>query len=97
MIASLLTAAAAGAVMTALVAGTSRIWRRDDHTLWHALYLTIAIAIAFPFVELTGVVMSLDWRGGRRFRRQPAAGPDGAIPAQARPRPSDKDAGLPTF
>jgi hypothetical protein len=36
------------------------------------LILTIAISIAFPFVELVGVVMSLDWRGGRGFRHQPA-------------------------
>ena len=35
------------------------------------LVLTIAISIAFPFVELAGVVMSLDWRGGREFWHQP--------------------------
>jgi hypothetical protein len=41
------------------------------------LVLTIVISIAFPFVELTGVVMSLDWRGGRNgptFWHQPVGG-----------------------
>jgi hypothetical protein len=37
------------------------------------LILTIAISIAFPFVELIGVVMSLDWRGGREFWQQPSS------------------------
>jgi hypothetical protein len=35
------------------------------HTDSAVLTLTITIAIVFPFVELTGVVMSLDWRRGR--------------------------------
>src|SRR5205807_8555851 len=42
------------------------------HTNSLVLNLTITIAIAFPFVELTGVVMALDWRGARGIRR-PAA------------------------
>ena len=37
------------------------------HTGSAVLIPTIAIAIVFPFVELAGVVMSLDWRGGREF------------------------------
>lgn len=38
------------------------------HTDSAVLLLTIIISIVFPFVELTGVVMSLDWRSGREFR-----------------------------
>jgi hypothetical protein len=38
------------------------------HTDSLVLTLTIIIAVAFPFVELTGVVMALDWRGGRQLR-----------------------------
>jgi hypothetical protein len=40
------------------------------HTDSAVLALTIAVTIAFPLVELTGVVMSLDWRGAREFWRQ---------------------------
>lgn len=61
------------------------------HTDSLVLTFTITIAIAFPLVELTGVVLALDWRGGRGFRHSPA------IPAQTRPRSSSKDAGLPTL
>jgi hypothetical protein len=42
------------------------------HTDSIVLALTIIISIAFPFVELTGVVMALDWRGARV---RPAATP----------------------
>lgn len=38
------------------------------HTDSVVLILTITIAIVFPFVELAGAVMSLDWRSGRAFR-----------------------------
>ncbi|HEV8563041.1 MAG TPA: hypothetical protein VGR06_42540 [Actinophytocola sp.] len=41
------------------------------HTDSPVLILTITVAIAFPFIELAGVVMSLDWRGGREFTRAP--------------------------
>lgn len=37
------------------------------HTSSVILYITVTIATLFPFIELTGVVMSLDWRGGRLF------------------------------
>lgn len=40
------------------------------HTDSAVLALTIGVTIAFPLVELTGVVMSLDWRGAREFWRQ---------------------------
>lgn len=42
------------------------------HTDSTVLTLTIAVTIAFPPVELTGVVMSLDWRRGREFWRRSA-------------------------
>jgi len=38
----------------------------------HVLALTIAVSLAFPLVELTGVVMSLDWRGAQKVWRRPA-------------------------
>jgi hypothetical protein len=44
------------------------------HTDSIVLTLTITITIAFPFVELIGVVMALDWRGGRQHR-DPATAP----------------------
>jgi hypothetical protein len=65
------------------------------HTDSLVLTLTIIIAIAFPLVELTCVVMSLNWRGGRESWHRSAAAPDGAIPAQPQPRSTTKDAGLP--
>lgn len=40
-----------------------------DHTDSYILILTITISTVFPFVELIGVVMSLDWRPGRELRR----------------------------
>lgn len=40
------------------------------HTDSTVLTLTVAVSIAFPPVELTGVVMSLDWRSGREFWRR---------------------------
>lgn len=55
------------------------------HTNLLVLTLTIAISIVFPFVELAGVVMSLDWRGGWEFWHQPVATLDGAVPV----RPGD--------
>ncbi len=64
------------------------------HTDSLVLTLTLVVAIAFPVVELTGVVLSLDWRGARGWRHREAAVP---IPAQAKPRSSAKDAGLPTL
>jgi hypothetical protein len=39
------------------------------HTDSVVLTFTLAVSLAFPFVELTGVVMSLDWRSSRQFRR----------------------------
>lgn len=39
------------------------------HTDLLVLTLTLTISIVFPFVELTGVVMSLDWRRGWEIRR----------------------------
>lgn len=41
------------------------------HTSSTVLTLTIAVTIAFPLLELTGVVMSLDWRSGWEFWRRP--------------------------
>lgn len=54
------------------------------HTDSLVLVLILGIAIAFPFVELIGVVLALDWRGA-------------PIPAQPRARPANRDAGLPTL
>lgn len=51
------------------------------HTSSLVLTLTIVITIAFPVFELMGVVMALDWRGGRKFWRRPVAAPDGAAAA----------------
>jgi hypothetical protein len=45
------------------------------HTDSLVITLTITIALAFPFVELTGVVMALDWRGGRQLRDRTTAPP----------------------
>jgi hypothetical protein len=56
------------------------------HTDSLVLTLTITIAIAFPLVELTCVVMSLDWRAAREFWNQPVAAPDAALPAQTQPK-----------
>lgn len=64
------------------------------HTDSFVLILTLAVAIAFPFVELIGVVLALDWRGARGSLHGPKAA---RIPAQGRPRSSSKDAGLPTL
>jgi hypothetical protein len=51
------------------------------HTDSLVLTLTVTVAIAFPMIELTGVVMSLDWRGARKFWHQPVTPPDDASPA----------------
>jgi hypothetical protein len=45
------------------------------HTGTIVLALTLVIAIAFPFAELTGVVLALDWRGGRRRSITPVSSP----------------------
>jgi hypothetical protein len=53
------------------------------HTDPIVLILIIAISIAFPFIELTCVVMSLDWRGGRgrqEFWHRPVPAPGGTQP-----------------
>ena len=47
------------------------------HTDSLVLNLTLTITIAFPFVELVGVVMALNWRAGRRPRSSQGH-PDGA-------------------
>ena len=54
------------------------------HTDSLVLVLILGVAIAFPFVELVGVVLALDWRGA-------------PVPARPRPRRSNQDAGLPTL
>lgn len=50
-----------------IVMPTAQWTVRTDSTV---LTLTIAVTIAFPLIELTGVVMSLDWRSGREFWRR---------------------------
>jgi hypothetical protein len=62
------------------------------HTGTVVLALTLVVSIAFPFVELTGVVLALDWRGGRTAE---ARVPEQARRAEPGPRPGHRAGSAP--
>ncbi len=55
----------------------------EVHTNSAIIDLTTVISIFFPFIELAGVVIALDWRGGGLFWHQPVTTPKGTPSAPA--------------